>query len=558
MAICPNCQAQVPDSARFCQECGARMPSQEAVVPSVPSEPKAPAAEIFTPDSPTIVDLSNPPLSETAPQSPVSSSEPEGQTETKPAQEAEAPITPAAPEPAEPSEPSQASFNTVLLPEVSAEELEKQRAALEAKQQAEPPATPSPHATVVLPRVEVPEPPATPSPHATVLLPRDSQSDELKSSSEVTPSSETVAPEAAAPAGEAQPNPAVSPYGTPPAGTPPRYGTPPSGSPSPSPYGTPPSGSPSPYGTPPSGTGSLYGTPPSGTPSPYGTPPSGTGSLYGTPPGGTPPVQSSYGAPADQPASSNKQLYWIIGGIGCLFVFLMLMCAIFAFVVLANGLGQDESSPTPVAQAPTRVREATQAPRPSLDPALSGQILLQDSFDGQTSSSLPVSSDGEIVYAFEDGAYAISVLVPRLIAWSSFEGNFSDVYVEVESTLVEGPESAAASLIFRSQGQSDQDNSNFYVYNVTSDGRYNLELMRNNALETLIDWTPSSEINPQGESNLLGLRLQGDQISLYVNNVLLEEYSDANFTDGKIALAVNTFDEGGAKVLFDNFVVEAE
>jgi hypothetical protein len=557
LAICPNCQAQVPDSARFCQECGARMPSQEALVSSAPSEPKAPAREILTPDTPTIVDLSNPVQAETQAQPSADSNEPEEKIEAESEHVAAQPETPA--EPAAPQETSQASFNTVLLPEVSAEELEKQRAALEAKQQAEQPSSPqatvvlprvevpeppaaapaSPHATVVLPRVEVPEPPpfAPASPHATVLLPREPQSDEAKSSSEPSLASDTSAGSAdqtstVVPSAPAGPSESSSPYGTPPAGTPPRYDMPPSGT--------------APYGTPPSGT------------APYSTPPTGTGSLYGTPPSGTPPVQSSYGAPAEQPASSNKQLYWIIGGIGCLIFFLLVMCAIFAFVVLANGLGQNQSSPSPAAQVPTRVRDVTQGPRPTLDPSLSGRILLQDRFDSPEDSSLQVGSDGERVYAFEDGAYAINVLVPRLIAWSGFEREFSDVYVEVESTLVEGPESAAASLIFRSQGLSDQDNGNFYVYNVTSDGRYNLELMRNNALETLIDWTPSAEINPRGEANTLGLQLQGDRISLYVNNVLLEEYSDATFTDGKIALAVNTFDEGGAKVLFDNFVVEAE
>jgi len=552
LAICPNCQAQVPDSARFCQECGARMPSQEpALASSVASQPEAPTEESSTPGPSTNVDQpdSSPLQAETSSATPAN--EPETQpTKASEPESAAAESQPGAPT-SEPQEPSKASYNTLLLPEITAEELEKQRAALEAKQQAEPPA--NPQATVVLPRVEVPEPPANPPsspPYATVVLPRAEETSETPQSSEAVSSLDetqpvveenTVVDNTATP-----PSAAASPYGTPPSGVTPRYSMPPSGADTP--YGTPPSDTPAPQGTPPSGTASPYATPPGGSEVPYGLPP------YGAP-------QSAYPAASDanQPKASNKQLWWILGGIGCLIVFLLMLCAIFAFVVLANGLGQEDSRATPVAQATaTRVREVTQAPRPTAPAPDESSILLQDDFSDASLSQLKVASDGEIAYAFENGAYAISVSVPRLIAWSAFESSFSDVYIQVESTLVEGPESAAASLIFRSQGRSDQDSNNFYVYNVTSDGRYNLELMRNNALETLIDWTPSSEINPRGEMNLLGVGLQGDQISLYVNNVLLEEYTDANFTEGRIALAVNTFDEGGAKVLFDNFVVEAE
>jgi hypothetical protein len=71
----------------------------------------------------------------------------------------------------------------------------------------------------------------------------------------------------------------------------------------------------------------------------------------------------------------------------------------------------------------------------------------------------------------------------------------------------------------------------------------------------LIDWTDSPVIEGQGKLNRLRVETEGDRIRLFINDKLLDEVSDDTFTEGSIALAVSTFDEGDAAFLFDNLVV---
>ena len=93
---------------------------------------------------------------------------------------------------------------------------------------------------------------------------------------------------------------------------------------------------------------------------------------------------------------------------------------------------------------------------------------------------------------------------------------------------------------------------------VTGDGRYGLDMYVDDELTPLIDWTEAPEINTSGESNHLRVETEGDTIRLFVNDQLLDEISDDTFTEGEMALAINTFDEGDATATFDNLVVRGK
>ncbi len=184
---------------------------------------------------------------------------------------------------------------------------------------------------------------------------------------------------------------------------------------------------------------------------------------------------------------------------------------------------------------------------------MGGEILLEDDFDDPDSSSLTAERTDTANYAFADGGYMITLDVPKYIVWSPLDGEYGDGGIEVDTTFDHGPIESAVGLIFRYQ---DQDN--FCFFSVAADGTYNLEMYENNEVQTLIDWTDSPEIEGKGQLNRLRVETEGDRIRLYVNDKLLDEVSDDTFTEGSIALAVNTFDEGDAAFLFDNLVVRGQ
>ena len=176
-------------------------------------------------------------------------------------------------------------------------------------------------------------------------------------------------------------------------------------------------------------------------------------------------------------------------------------------------------------------------------------ILLKDRFDNPQLSSLGEDANENAVYTFVDGSYEITLKKPNYIGWSPFAGTYDDASIEVEVTLDKAKNNAAG-LIFHYQ-----DEENFYVFLVSNDEHYELELYKQNRLTTLIDWTESAAIKDPGEPNRLRVDMDGSHIRLFANNTLLDEISDDTFTSGALALVATTFGERDATITFDNLIV---
>ncbi len=190
---------------------------------------------------------------------------------------------------------------------------------------------------------------------------------------------------------------------------------------------------------------------------------------------------------------------------------------------------------------------ATRTPKPAADAA--GPTLYSDNFDDEQSSDFTAETNDSAIYEFVDGAYLITVTKPKLLSWATMKGDYGDAAITVDASI-DGPPASAAGLIFHYQ-----DDKNFYIYSIDGEGRYGLDVYKDDKPITLIDWTESSAIKPVGEINTLRVETNGDTIRLYVNDELLDEVSDSTIANGKAALVVNTFDDPNVTVTFDNLVV---
>jgi len=190
---------------------------------------------------------------------------------------------------------------------------------------------------------------------------------------------------------------------------------------------------------------------------------------------------------------------------------------------------------------------ATRTPQPAAGAA--GPILYSDNFDNEQSSDFTAETNANSSYKFADGAYLITVTKPKLLSWATMNGDYSDAAISVDASI-DGPPASAAGLIFHYQ-----DDKNFYIYSVDGEGRYELEVYKDDKPTTLAEWTESSAIKHVGELNTLRVETQGDTIRLYANDQLLDEVSDSTIANGKAALVVNTFDDPNVTVKFDNLVV---
>ena len=317
--------------------------------------------------------------------------------------------------------------------------------------------------------------------------------------------------------------------------------------------------------------GGAPSVPPGAAPT-QSLPPAGGGDFSGAglPPGAAVPPQAG---------KSGSNVWKIIGVIVGIVVVLCVVLSIGAYLVVqrATGVAQNalgtagagfsdgtfatisaglqtavvgsnlDSLATPATDA-TAEPAAKRTPKPSGGTG-AATTLYSDNFDDVQSSDFTAKNNDSAEYKFVDGTYRITVTKPKLLTWAMMKGDYGDAAITVDVNI-DGPSVSAAGLIFHYK-----DDKNFYIYSVDGEGRYELDVYKNDKPITLLDWTVSSAIKPIGERNTLRVETSGDTIRLYANDTLLDEVSDSTVANGKAALVVNTFDEANVTATFDNLVV---
>ncbi|HLF26593.1 MAG TPA: tetratricopeptide repeat protein [Anaerolineae bacterium] len=185
-----------------------------------------------------------------------------------------------------------------------------------------------------------------------------------------------------------------------------------------------------------------------------------------------------------------------------------------------------------------------------LQPLAPGSILYQEDFSDPT-SGWSSYVDADYTTDYFDGGYRINVTTDNYTVWSHPGLTFSDAQIEVDAARIGGPATGEYGIVCRYQ-----DGDNFYVLKVTGDGYYGITLRQNGEWIPLVDWQTSDAIlQGEGVVNRIRADCSGSQLALYVNEQLLAETQDTEFTSGDIGLLAGTFEEVGVDVQFDNLVV---
>jgi len=178
-------------------------------------------------------------------------------------------------------------------------------------------------------------------------------------------------------------------------------------------------------------------------------------------------------------------------------------------------------------------------------------VLFQDDFSDPSSGWDRVNvDDGVTDYA--DGAYRIYVNTSDSDVWANPGLKFDDVYVEVDATKIGGSDDNDYGVVCRYQ-----DGDNFYFFVISSDGYYGVGKVLQGEQQLIgMDSMPPSEVIKKGNvTNHLRAGCVGSKLSLAINDQLLGEYDDTDFTAGDVGLVAGSFSEAGVDIHFDNFVV---
>lgn len=177
----------------------------------------------------------------------------------------------------------------------------------------------------------------------------------------------------------------------------------------------------------------------------------------------------------------------------------------------------------------------------------------QDDFETVTTPGFwSEAADDDAERFFEDGAYQIVVNEADMIAWSlAGKLAYEDFLVSVDAAAASGSGDSRIGIVFRYQ-----DQENFYLYSISSDGYYLLSRLAQDEWTRLIRWRPSDAIDTSdGAWNSLALLVEDGSFSLLANDQLLATYEDDDSYVGKIGLLAGAFDDDGAQVAFDDFSV---
>ena len=216
------------------------------------------------------------------------------------------------------------------------------------------------------------------------------------------------------------------------------------------------------------------------------------------------------------------------------------------------------AEPTPEAtpEAPPDVRVPPQDAAARLEEIRRGPPLLSEQFRRDT-GAWSLDSDDTVTYRVTGRSLNVEMISSNWMGWSVATGvSAGDLLFEADATLRAGPEDAEFGLLVR---ESPGDNGgNFYFFAVTAQGYYSFWKSVGGAWTALVPWTASDAIAPGlGATNRLGVLAEGATFTLVVNDQPLAQVDDATFAEGRVALAVGTFDTGGAEVAFDNVTLWA-
>lgn len=226
------------------------------------------------------------------------------------------------------------------------------------------------------------------------------------------------------------------------------------------------------------------------------------------------------------------------------------------FLIGIGMLAACNNNPSP-ASVPTGVKPTT-APQfqATSMPESSGvgAILFQDDFSNKNGDwDQQTSTDGGSNYG--SGFYSIQVKTADYSIWANPNAQpaFSDVAIDVDAAIANGPEDAGFGLICRYV-----DTDNFMHAAITADGYYGIVLVKAKQATVLTgqgNLVKSTSINAGKANNHIQFVCKGNEYTLFVNGQKLESAHDSSFTQGVVGLIATTFATGGIEARFNKYLV---
>jgi len=265
----------------------------------------------------------------------------------------------------------------------------------------------------------------------------------------------------------------------------------------------------------------------------------------------------TYGTPASASATETKSRGWAGWAAGC---------AVIACILLAVGAGgfyaynsgmfasaTSTSTPTEV-PPPTHTPIPTEPPTSAPPTPAHSDILLQDDFSDSSLWGTLDESTTSIQYEGEN--LRMQVFEKNWIVWSTPDGTYENIHIEVTAHNNDGESTTAFGIICHQQDDSD----NYYYAVMTPGGEYAIAKAVSGETDFFFtnddQWGSSDLITKDVASYRVGMDCGNGVLTLYVDGHVVDSVTDDTYTSGYIGLIIWSGDKAtSADVNFDDFLV---
>ena len=181
-------------------------------------------------------------------------------------------------------------------------------------------------------------------------------------------------------------------------------------------------------------------------------------------------------------------------------------------------------------------------------------VLFQDDFSNPD-SGWDVYADEIATNEYTADKFSIAVHQPGYYSWANPQQDFSDVHIEVNAQKSAGEDDNYFGVLCRYQ-----PDGGFYAFVISSDGYYGILKRTGEDDPYLIgssEMLESSAINTGADSNAIQVDCVGSELKLTVNDQMLAQVVDGEYTSGDVGIVVATLSAENTAVLFDDFSVRA-
>jgi serine/threonine protein kinase len=265
-----------------------------------------------------------------------------------------------------------------------------------------------------------------------------------------------------------------------------------------------------------------------------------------------PPVGTRSATPPPTQVPAPRKTNWLlVGGLGAGAAAILCVVSVLFCGVLGRITGKATPTPTRllIAQVtptnPPAVARATSAPATRSatpvaaavppKPTSSAGVLFSDDFSSEQASKdkgWTFDSGDNVDYTWSPNKFTISVKKKQWYGWKSPGDKYDDFGAEIEAQAVTN-DYAEYGLVFRISGS---DNASFYVFAVTTDGKYFLQKRVDGAWASTdpVSSTASDAIKAGTGRNTLGVLARGSEILLFINDTLVNTVTDDSIASGKL------------------------